>query len=151
MVTTALRALREEGLVYYEPYEFASLTERGTKSARSVLRRHKILRNFFSSVLLCAIIIGSYSQAAFSADMTVRVVVYNDTESKPLRPRAEIGARGPGSWWLARDTMQDISGRTPGKVDQLAIYPDGRDGNEITVQFQLTPDMCSQGCPRGVL
>jgi len=55
MLMTALRALREEGLVYYEPYEFASLTERGTKNARSALRRHKILRNFFSSILHCIV------------------------------------------------------------------------------------------------
>ena len=47
--------------------------------------------------------------------------------------------------------MQDIGGRTPGKVDQLVIYPDGRDGKEITVQFQLTEQMCRQGCPRDMI
>ena len=105
----------------------------------------------FTPFLALALAVGLYSPSAFSSDMTVRVVVYDDTESQPLHPRAEIWARGLGSWWLARDTMQDIGGRTAGSVDQLVIYPDGRDGKEITVQFQLTPDMCRQGCPRDMI
>lgn len=102
-------------------------------------------------ILLIAIIVGLYSPMALSSDMIVRVVVYDDTESSPLHPRAEIWARGLGSWWLGRDTMQDIGGRTSGRVDQLVIYPDGRDGKEITVKFQLTEAMCRQGCPRDMI
>ena len=102
-------------------------------------------------VLLLTMIVGLYSPAVLSSDMTVRVVLYDDTEDRPLHPRAEIWARGLGSWWLARDNMQDIGGRAPGKLDQLVIYPDSRDGKEITVQFQLTENMCRQGCPRDMI
>ena len=102
-------------------------------------------------ILLLSMIVGLYSPAALSSDMTVRVVLYDDTEDRPLNPRAEIWARGLGSWWLARDNMQDIGGRAPGKIDQLVIYPDGRDGKEITVQFQLTAQMCRQGCARDMI
>jgi hypothetical protein len=101
--------------------------------------------------LLVAMTVTSYSTSVLSSDMTVRVVLYDDTEASPLHPKAEIWARGLGSWWLARDNMQDIDGRTQGKVDQLVIYPDGREGKEITVQFQLTSGMCSNACPRDMI
>ena len=101
--------------------------------------------------LLVAMTVTSYSTTVLSSDMTVRVVVYDDTEASPLHPRAEIWVRGLGSWWLARDNLQIIDGRTQGKVDQLVIYPDGREGKEITVQFKLTSSMCPQGCPRDMI
>lgn len=104
-----------------------------------------------TAFLLVALTGLSYSTPALSSDMTVRVAVYDDTEASPLHPKAEIWARGLGSWWLARDTVKEIEGRTPGKVDQLVIYPDGREGKEITVQFQMTADMCPQGCPRDMI
>jgi DtxR family Mn-dependent transcriptional regulator len=50
-VTTALRALREQGLVHYEPYEFAYLTEQGAARANSLVRKSEILRKFCERVL----------------------------------------------------------------------------------------------------
>lgn len=50
-VTGALQALRERGLINYEPYGYATLTEDGTRIARRVLRRHEALRDFFVRVL----------------------------------------------------------------------------------------------------
>jgi DtxR family transcriptional regulator, Mn-dependent transcriptional regulator len=50
-VTGALQALRERGLVNYERYGFATLTQAGEEAASRVLRRHEALRDFFVNVL----------------------------------------------------------------------------------------------------
>lgn len=50
-VTGALQALKERGLVNYEPYGYVTLTETGTATASKVLRRHEALRDFFINVL----------------------------------------------------------------------------------------------------
>jgi len=51
-VTGALRALSERGLVHYEPYGHVTLTDRGRETARAVVRRHEVLRDFFTDILL---------------------------------------------------------------------------------------------------
>ncbi len=50
-VTGALQALKERGLVNYEPYGYVTLTETGSAVACKVLRRHEALRDFFVNVL----------------------------------------------------------------------------------------------------
>ncbi len=50
-VTGALQALRERGLVNYEPYGFVTLTVDGAELAKRVLRRHVALREFMVTVL----------------------------------------------------------------------------------------------------
>jgi len=50
-VTGALQALRDRGLVNYEPYEFVTLTPEGLEIARRVARRHVALRDFMVNVL----------------------------------------------------------------------------------------------------
>jgi DtxR family transcriptional regulator, Mn-dependent transcriptional regulator len=50
-VTGALRALFERGLVNYAPYDVITLTPKGTRVAKDVIRRHEILRDFFVTVL----------------------------------------------------------------------------------------------------
>jgi DtxR family Mn-dependent transcriptional regulator len=50
-VTGALQALKERGLVNYEPYGYVTLTEPGSVAASKVLRRHEALRDFFVNVL----------------------------------------------------------------------------------------------------
>ena len=50
-VTGALQALRERGLVNYEPYGFVTLTQQGAEIATKVLWRHEALRDFFVNVL----------------------------------------------------------------------------------------------------
>lgn len=50
-VTGALRALAERGLVNYAPYDIVTLTPKGTKLAKDVIRRHEVLREFFVKVL----------------------------------------------------------------------------------------------------
>ena len=50
-VTGALQALRDRGLVNYEPYGFITLTQQGTEVATKVLWRHEALHDFFVKVL----------------------------------------------------------------------------------------------------
>jgi DtxR family Mn-dependent transcriptional regulator len=51
-VTTALRALSEKGLINYEPRSFVTLTDEGERIARCVDRRHLVLRDVFTKVLM---------------------------------------------------------------------------------------------------
>jgi DtxR family Mn-dependent transcriptional regulator len=50
-VTGALQALAQKELVNYSPYEVVTLTAKGEKAARDVVRRHRALRDFFVKVL----------------------------------------------------------------------------------------------------
>lgn len=50
-VTSALKALRQMGLVHYSPYEAVTLTAEGAIVARDVVNRHETLRDFFVEVL----------------------------------------------------------------------------------------------------
>lgn len=50
-VTEALQTLADKGLIRYEPYKGANLTELGRGMARKVKRRHRLLEVFLSDVL----------------------------------------------------------------------------------------------------
>jgi DtxR family transcriptional regulator, Mn-dependent transcriptional regulator len=50
-VTAMLKALAEDGLVSYEPYNGVRLTESGQQAATRVLRRHRLLEQFLVEVL----------------------------------------------------------------------------------------------------
>ncbi len=51
-VTSALRTLSEKNLVNYKPYSFITLTSKGKKIAREILRRHNVVKDFLQCVLL---------------------------------------------------------------------------------------------------
>ena len=50
-VTTALQALSKSGHVNYQPYSIITLTETGLAEAKRIIRKHRILEDFFESVL----------------------------------------------------------------------------------------------------
>ena len=50
-VTGALKALAARGLINYSPYSFVTLTPSGRDIAREVIRRHKVLKEFFVNTL----------------------------------------------------------------------------------------------------
>lgn len=50
-VTGALRALAKRDLINYAPYEVITLTAVGEELARDVVRRHEVLKDFFTKVL----------------------------------------------------------------------------------------------------
>ena len=51
-VTVALRALAEKGLINYAPRSYITLTDRGERIAQCVDKRHHVLRDFFTGVLM---------------------------------------------------------------------------------------------------
>ena len=50
-VTGAIKLLFDKGLANYEPYGYVTLTEKGSKEAQSVVKRHNIIESFFVNVL----------------------------------------------------------------------------------------------------
>lgn len=91
------------------------------------------------------------------SEAKVQVIVFNDTEKRPLDPKAEIWFRGLGSWWLANDTGPKTVGPRP--IDELlkgdktlVIYPSGRglndEGQRIDVPIKLSTAMNPEGSPR---
>lgn len=51
-VTDALKNLAQKNLVNYNPYDVISLTKEGEKIAADIVRKHKILHNFFENTLV---------------------------------------------------------------------------------------------------
>lgn len=110
----------------------------------------RIRRLLPSLVFLCAALVV-HAPVAQAETASVRVAVFDDTEDEPLPQRAEIWIRGLGSWWIAKDTVKIVPGRDFGTVDTMFIYPDGRDGSELSVKFKITSEMCPQGCVRDMI
>ena len=52
-VTEALRALREMGLVNYQPRQAVTLTPAGELVGQELQRRHQLLRGFFREIMGC--------------------------------------------------------------------------------------------------
>jgi DtxR family Mn-dependent transcriptional regulator len=50
-VTGALKNLASRGLVNYEAYQFATLTEAGRKAASEIVRRHEVIQEFLARIL----------------------------------------------------------------------------------------------------
>ncbi|NLW84756.1 MAG: metal-dependent transcriptional regulator [Phycisphaerae bacterium] len=50
-VTAALRTLAEKELIFYKPYGYITLTEKGAWMAGRIVRRHAALEEFFRDVL----------------------------------------------------------------------------------------------------
>ena len=85
------------------------------------------------------------------------VIVFDDTDKRPLPSKAEIWFRGNGSWWLSSGSNRQTLGPRPiGKNlkgdNTVVIYPDGRKsddtGQRINVPIKLTSDMNPDGSTR---
>ena len=50
-VTNALQSLVKKKLVRHQPYDLITLTPRGESVARGIVRRHRVLKDFFVNVL----------------------------------------------------------------------------------------------------
>ena len=50
-VTSALKSLKEKGLINYEPYSFITLTPKGIKHAKGITHRHDVLKDFLLTIL----------------------------------------------------------------------------------------------------
>jgi DtxR family transcriptional regulator, Mn-dependent transcriptional regulator len=50
-VSSALKSLGSRGLIQYDPHQFITLTERGIKKAKEIVRKHEVLQRFLVKVL----------------------------------------------------------------------------------------------------
>lgn len=50
-VTNAIRILAEKNLINYRPYKSITLTDKGLKQARDIIRKYDLLKKFFEDVL----------------------------------------------------------------------------------------------------
>ena len=50
-VTEALKKLEQQGLIHYGRYDTIAVTDEGVKKAKEVIKKHKILNEFFADVL----------------------------------------------------------------------------------------------------
>lgn len=96
------------------------------------------------------------SVSAASEFVSLRVMVFNDTEKNPIPPKSEIWFRGHGSWWLHKEVAsgaaaKDLGKRRVGELDHLFLYPDGRDSKEIKIPVIMTKDMNPEGSVRDSL
>jgi hypothetical protein len=83
----------------------------------------------------------------------VRVQVWDETDRNPLPEKSELWFRGHGSWWLKPATKfgsaaEDLGRRKTGQKDTIALYPDGRNGQEIFIPFSVTTEMNPSGSTR---
>ncbi len=68
-VTGALKSLSEKELINYSPYDLVTLTPKGDRIAKDVVRRHEILRDFLVNVL--AVDATEAEQAACSMEHSI--------------------------------------------------------------------------------
>jgi len=85
-VSGALKSLEEKGLINYEPYSFITLTQRGTKIANEIARRHAVLKDFLFRVLQIDVEKSDavacrmeHAMDKSSIDMLVRFIEFIDT------------------------------------------------------------------------
>jgi DtxR family Mn-dependent transcriptional regulator len=50
-VSSALKSLSSRGLIVYDPHQYITLTERGIRKAREIVRKHEVLKRFLERVL----------------------------------------------------------------------------------------------------
>jgi len=110
-------------------------------------------RSFTPLLILgvCLVMALLHAPVVRASSVTVRIAVFDDTEDAPIHERAEIWLRGLGSWWIAKENVKNVPGREVGSVDTMFIYPDARGGNELSVKFKMTTEMCPQGCARDLI
>jgi DtxR family Mn-dependent transcriptional regulator len=50
-VSSALKSLAARGFIEYDPHQFITLTDRGIKKAKEIVRKHEVLKRFLVKVL----------------------------------------------------------------------------------------------------
>lgn len=111
----------------------------------------------FATLLVLGLMLGGHPSIVEAQSVTAQVSVWDQTENNPLPEKAEVWIRGVGSWWMHQEVVQ-YGGDTKEVEVPLAerqniyVYPDGREiGTEVEVAFQMTSEMCDDGCAKDVI
>ena len=81
-----------------------------------------------------------------ASGVVLDIFVSDWTESVPPGDRFEIWVEGSGSWFPDLERRIDsryFSAYPVGQPGEFFVYPDGRDGTELRVEFVMTSDMIS--------
>ena len=93
-VTGALKALSEKEMVHYQPYGYATLTEKGQQIARRVVRRHEVLTRFFEGLLgaepLTAQAAACRAEHTLGPEITARLMAFIEFVSKTQEEGQDI-------------------------------------------------------------
>ncbi|MHC4598677.1 MAG: metal-dependent transcriptional regulator [Planctomycetota bacterium] len=172
-VTGALKNLSARGLVQYEAYQFATLTEKGRKAAIEVVRRHEIIRDFLTQILQITPAVAEESacriEHALEGEALEKLVQFVDfvqtcprTESGWIEGFRKFCREGP-ELERCRDCLDDCidelhaalpRGKTPPEsVSLLSEIDAGEKGRilEISPEEVLTEALKTQGLVAGAL
>jgi len=82
-------------------------------------------------------------------EVSLKIIVWNDTEKN--EPNLEVWIKGTGSWYPDKESMEfggdyfiPVEPFSNNGINEIYIYPDGRDGNEIMVEVFVTDEMISE-------
>jgi len=82
-------------------------------------------------------------------EVSLKIIVWNDTEKN--EPNLEVWIKGTGSWYPDKESMRfggdyfiPVEPFSNNGINEIYIYPDGRDGNEIMVEVFVTEEMISE-------
>ncbi|MFA7123371.1 MAG: hypothetical protein WC212_04980 [Candidatus Delongbacteria bacterium] len=86
----------------------------------------------------------------------VRVSINDDTKMKPIHDKAEIWFKGLGSWFFKSElksggTVKDLGKCSSDKTVNLMIYPNSREGEEISIPIKMNSEMNPNGSPRDMI
>jgi DtxR family Mn-dependent transcriptional regulator len=95
-VTGALKNLREKGLINYEKNSFISLTQEGLDIACGIDRKHKILKTFFSEILLLEE--DEADTAACSTEHIINLKTIEKITSLTDYLKKEVIEKNPDNW-----------------------------------------------------
>ncbi len=143
-VTVALRTLAEKGLINYAPRSYVTLTDQGERIAQCVDKRHHVLRDFFTGVLMlpekeaeeaaCRMEHGMNTQVCKSLMSLLRVTENDEDFARKIRDSIEREK-------MNIDCEQSCGYARPGKDDEsmngeslnLNMLGEGEKGNVLRI------------------
>jgi len=97
-VTGALKNLRSKGLVEYERNSFINLSKEGLKIARSIRKKHDILKNFLKSVLLLDDSLAEEEACKIEHAISQRTAQKFKNLTEYIKSQLESGAPSEKEW-----------------------------------------------------
>ncbi|MBE0418068.1 MAG: hypothetical protein IBX63_09915 [Coriobacteriia bacterium] len=89
---------------------------------------------------------GEEKKTSRTDDVSLRVVVFDDTE-RSSNSNLEVWTKGLGSWYPNMEYGGDNTAIGPyarGSEVRVFVYPDGRDGTEMSFTLTITDEMISE-------
>lgn len=79
-------------------------------------------------------------------EVSLKIAIWNDTVEN--KPNLEVWIKGTGSWYPDKESMKfggdffiPVEPFSNNGINEIYIYPDGREGNEISVEIIVTDEM----------